>query len=79
MSKYDEIVTLAENLSSGTSHQKEVVCKKISNFTGDDFVDVLEISREILVENQNVEPLIMKMNIFLQLVALEYTERLKYR
>ena len=79
MSKYDEIIALAEQLSTGTIDQQQVVCKKVENFTGDDFVDVLEISREILTENQNDDALILRMNIFLQLVAIQYTKRLMYR
>ena len=79
MNKYDEIIALAEHLSTGTLDQQQVVCKKVENFFGDDFVDILEISREILTENQNDEKLIMNMNIFLQFVAIQYTKRLMYR
>ncbi len=79
MSKYDEIIALSELLTTGTSDEQQVVCKKVLHFTGDDFVDVLEISREILTENQNDDELIRKMNVFLELVATQYTRKLMNR
>ena len=78
MSKYDEIIALSELLTTGTTDDQQVVCKKVKHFTGDDFVDVLEISREILTENQGDYDLIRKMNVFLELVATQYTKNLMY-
>lgn len=79
MSKYDEIVALAKALCTGTTDEAEVVYNKVKNFTGDDFVDVLETSREILHENSGDDELISKMNRFLELVATQYTKRLMNR
>lgn len=79
MSKYDEILAMSVSLTTGSVEESDLVQKKVKNFTGDDFVDVLEISREILHDNSSDDGLIYKMNRFLELVATQYTMRLMNR
>lgn len=76
MSKYTDIIAMANTLCEGKIPEADYVMIKVSKFTGDDFVDVLEISREILHDNSNDDALISNMNRFLELVSIQYTKRL---
>lgn len=76
MSKYTDIISMANTLCEGKMPESDYVVIKVSKFTGDDFVDVLEISREILHDNSGDDELISNMNRFLELVALQYTKKL---